>query len=65
MEPVVEVKPVAVKKSTAARMLDCGQTKIRDLILSGELETINVGSDSRVVVASINRFVQKQLAGPR
>lgn len=52
---------IAVKRSTAARMLDCGPTKIYELEKSGELETIKVGADKRITVESIRRFVQRQL----
>lgn len=56
MEPIVTLEPLAVKRVTAARMLDCGVTTIWRLCKEGKLETIKVGSDERVKVASIKRY---------
>ncbi len=56
-DPTVIIEPVAVRRETAARMLDCGPTKVYDLCRRGELRTIKVGADTRVVVASIREFV--------
>jgi hypothetical protein len=56
-EPAVAIEPVAVKRATAARMLECGPTKIWELCKSGKLATIKVGADDRVTVDSIRRFV--------
>ena len=52
---------LAVKRTTAARMRDCGATKVYELEKSGELETIKLGADKRITVDSIKRFVQRQL----
>ena len=61
MEPAVSLKPLAVKRSTAAKMLDCGSTKVWELQKSGELETIKIGADDRITVASIERYVQRRV----
>lgn len=53
---------IAVKCSTAARMLDCGATKIYELEKSGDLVTIKIGADKRITVESIKHFVQRQIA---
>ena len=65
MSDTVTIEPIAVKRSTAARMLDCGATKIYELERAAELETIKVGADPRITVASIRRYVARQLAGPK
>lgn len=54
---------LAVKRSTAARMLDCGATKVWELQKSGDLETIKIGADDRITVDSIRRFIARQLQG--
>lgn len=61
-EPQVTARPIAVKRSTAARMLDCGATKVWELQKAGELETVKLGSDDRITVSSIERFIQRQLS---
>ena len=60
-----EPEPIAVRRRTAARMLDCGETKIYELQKAGELETIKIGADDRIVVASIYRYVAKQFASAK
>jgi len=56
MESVANLEPVAVKKSTAAKMLDCGATTIWRLCKEGKLDTIKIGEDDRITVESIRRI---------
>jgi excisionase family DNA binding protein len=53
---VVVIEPIAVRKPVAARLLDCGLTKVYELIRAGKLATCKVGTDDRVLVASIKQF---------
>lgn len=62
MEPVVNIEPVAVKRKTAARMLDCGETTVWRLQKEGKLETVKVGEDDRITVESIKRLGKPQAA---
>jgi hypothetical protein len=55
-EEVTALEPVAVRRKTAAAMLDCSETTVWKLCKQGKLETIKVGSDERVTIASIRRF---------
>lgn len=52
---------LAVKRSTAARMLDCGATKVWELQKRGELETIKLDSDDPITVDSIRRYIQRRM----
>lgn len=56
MESVANLEPIAVKRSTAAKMLDCGPTTIWRLCKEGKLDTIKIGNDDRITVASIRRI---------
>jgi len=56
MESVANLEPIAVKRSTAAKMLDCGPTTIWRLCKEGKLDTIKIGADERITVASIRRI---------
>ena len=58
-DPQVILEPVAVKRSTAAKMLDCGATTIYELCRQGKLKTVKVGADDRVTVASIKEFAAR------
>ncbi len=62
VDEVVTLEPVAVKRATAARMLDCSTTTIHRLIAEKKLSTIKVGSDLRITMASIRRFAEKPAA---
>ena len=55
-ERVIELEPVAVKRATAARLLDCSPVTIHRLIKEGKLKTCKVGSDLRILVASIKEL---------
>ncbi len=57
----VTVEAIAVKRSTAAKMLDCGATKVWELQKAGELQTMKIGADDRITVASIRAYVQRRL----
>jgi excisionase family DNA binding protein len=63
MDPIVTLRPMAVRLDTAARLLDCGTTKIRELVKTGELRTIRVGADQRVVFESLEAFLARQRQG--
>jgi hypothetical protein len=56
MESVANLEPIAVKRSTAAKMLDCGPTTIWRLCKEGKLDTIKIGADERITVESIKRI---------
>lgn len=57
----VNLEPIAIKRTTAARMLDCGATKIYQLEKSGELQTIKLGADTRITIESIRQYVARQI----
>ncbi len=56
METVATLETVAVKRSTAAKMLDCGPTTIWRLCREGKLDTVKIGADERITVESIKRI---------
>ena len=45
--------------SRAAELLDVSRGSVYDLIRSGELEAIKVGSRLRVSLASLSRFIER------
>jgi len=61
-EPNVSIKPIAVKYDTAAKLFDCGPTKIRQFVKDGLLQTVHIGADERVLVSSLEQLPAK-LAG--
>ena len=56
MEIVENIERIAVKRKTAAQMLDCGETTIWRLCKEGKLETIKIFNDQRITIASIKRL---------
>ena len=57
-EEVVTIEPVAVRRRTAAKLLDCSEVTIWKLCKAGKLETIKIGADARVTVESIRRYAK-------
>jgi hypothetical protein len=57
-EEIVYIEPVAVRRATAAAMLDCSESTVRKLESEGRLRTVLMGADRRVTVESIKAFCQ-------
>ncbi len=58
-----EVKPMVVGVGDAMKMLSIGRTKLYDLINTGELKTVRIGSRTLIKVADIEAFIEKNLEG--
>ncbi|OGA59984.1 MAG: hypothetical protein A3G81_26125 [Betaproteobacteria bacterium RIFCSPLOWO2_12_FULL_65_14] len=56
-EKVIELEPLAVRRGTAAKMLDCSPTTIHKLMKAGKLRTVKVGADDRILIDSIRALV--------
>lgn len=56
--PLVVIEPVAVRRTTAGRMLDCSATTVWKLCKAGLLDVIKIGADERVTVESIRRYAR-------
>lgn len=54
--------PIAVPPKAAWAALGIGKTKGWELVQRGELKTFKVDGATRVTVASIREFVERQLA---
>ena len=52
-EPVVHIEPYAVRRQTAAKLLDCSPSTVYKLCKQGVLQTVKVGADERVLYSSI------------
>ncbi len=57
-EEVVQFSPVAVRRGTAAAMLDCSPSTVEKLLRECKLKTCLVGSDKRITVESIRALAQ-------
>jgi hypothetical protein len=57
---IVELEPVAVRRGTASRMLDCSPSTINKLIKSGRLKTVQVQTDLRITVESIRALAKQE-----
>ena len=55
-EEVVTIEPVAVRRTTAAKLLDCSPSTIWKLCRAGKLDVVKIGADDRVTIASIRRY---------
>lgn len=56
-----EVVPLVVKPRDARRMLNCGQTRLYELLGTGELESFLDGRSRKITVESIHRYISRRL----
>jgi hypothetical protein len=53
---------IVVSPRRARHMLDCGTTRLYQLLAAGELESFLDGRSRKITVASIKRYVDKKLS---
>ena len=56
-----ELGPLVVRPKCARRMLNCGQTRLYELIAAGELDSFLDGRSRKITVESIYRYVRQRL----
>ena len=56
--PEIELDNRALRASTLARMWDCSRGHIYNLINSGQLRTVRIGSEKRILLSEVNRFLK-------
>jgi excisionase family DNA binding protein len=56
------IEPLYLRPSKAAKLLDCGRTKIYDLIHSGELKVITIGGQLRIPRSEIEALAERASA---
>ena len=54
--------PLVVKPKGALRMLNCGNTRLYELLAAGELDSFLDGRSRKITVDSIRRYIARQLA---
>jgi hypothetical protein len=60
--PSLEVAPLLAKPKEARRMLACGNTRLYELLGTGELESFLDGRSRKITVDSIRRYIAQRLA---
>lgn len=55
-----KIEPILVTVTDACKMLGFGRTKIYELIRAGELTPIKIGSSTRLEVAELRQWVERQ-----
>jgi excisionase family DNA binding protein len=58
-EPAVE--PLVVRPREACKMLSIGRTRLYELLRDGEIESYRHGRSRRIPIASIRRFIGRQI----
>jgi hypothetical protein len=56
-----EDEPLVVSPRRARRMLDCGNTRLYELIAARELETYKDGKSRKITVRSIKAYIARCL----
>jgi len=58
-------EPLVVSPRRARLMLDCGNTRLYELISARELESYKAGKSRKIVVTSIKAYVARQIEASR
>jgi len=53
---------LVVKPTRACQMLNCGRTQLYALIAAKELDSFLDGGARKITIASIHRYIERQLA---
>jgi hypothetical protein len=54
-------EPLVVSPRRACHLLDCGTTRLYELINGGELQSFRDGTSRKIVLASIRNYITRQL----
>lgn len=52
-------EPLCVRVPEACRLLSIGRSKLYELIASGDVETVKIGTGTRVVMASLRELLAR------
>lgn len=55
-------EPIGVPPKVAKKRIGCGNTKLYELLNSGELESYMIGRARRITTASIRDYVDRQIS---
>jgi hypothetical protein len=58
-------EPLVVSPRRARLMLDCGNTRLYELISARELETFKDGKSRKITVASIRAYIARKIEASR
>lgn len=58
-------EPLVISPARAKAILDCGTTRLYELIAAGELESFRDGKSRKITVASIKARIARKLAESR
>jgi excisionase family DNA binding protein len=57
-------EPLLVKPKQACRLLSCGNTRLYELLNSGEIASFRDGGSRKIVMASLKNFIERRLSTP-
>jgi hypothetical protein len=57
-----DAAPLAVKPKRACAMLDCGLTRLYELMNSGEVLSFKDGTSRKIVTSSIHGYIERRVA---
>jgi excisionase family DNA binding protein len=65
LHDATHVEPLVVPPRAAERMLQCGHTRLYELLDAGELKSFTDGRARRITVASIHDYIERKLNAAR
>ncbi len=57
------IKPMIVSVKEAMTMLSIGRTKLQELMNSGELKVVRIGSRTLIRVSDIEKYIERNTEG--
>jgi excisionase family DNA binding protein len=57
--------PLAVKPKKACQLLDCGNTRLYELLAQGELVSFKDGNSRKILVTSIRDYIDRRVAAAK
>ena len=62
---IVDDEPLVVSPRRARRMLDCGNTRLYEMIAAQQLETYKDGKSRKITVTSIKNYIARRIEASR
>jgi excisionase family DNA binding protein len=60
-----QIPPILTRPEQAAHLLAISRSRVYELLASGELQSIQIGSSRRIPLASLDHFVAERLSESR
>ena len=64
-DPAVAFEPLTVRIPTAIKLTGIGRSKLYELIASGDIEIVKIGTATLITMSSLRRLVTREAGWPK